>query len=205
MKRDIVLHGHLREAFGGPFHLEVATPAEAVRALCVLLEGFPGKLREGSYRLVRGPLEGGLELGEDQLTLGLGRAGELHLVPELAGGKRGGLGKVILGVALIGVAFAAAPAAGLGETAFSVFGEAVTFGRIALTGAALALGGVAQLLTPAPKVRDFSAAERPDQRPSFLFNGPVNVAEQGLPVPLVYGQARAGSVVVSAGISTEEI
>lgn len=51
----------------------------------------------------------------------------------------------------------------------------------------------------------FADRDRPDQRPSFIFRGPTNVIEQGTPVPLVYGKMRTGSVVVSAGIISEEL
>ncbi len=43
------------------------------------------------------------------------------------------------------------------------------------------------------------------QRPSFLFNGSTNTSEQGSPVPLVYGQMRTGSVLISVGVQTENI
>ena len=56
-----------------------------------------------------------------------------------------------------------------------------------------------------PEIPDFGELESPDQRSSFIFNGAVNISSQGTPVPLVYGQMRTGSVVVSAGINTEEV
>lgn len=66
-----------------------------------------------------------------------------------------------------------------------------------------AIGLVSQMLAPSPTTSEGSA--RPDENPSFLFNGAVNVVEQGYPVPLVYGKHMVGSVVVSAGISVEDI
>jgi predicted phage tail protein len=45
----------------------------------------------------------------------------------------------------------------------------------------------------------------PENKPSFLFDGPVNTIAQGHPVPVGYGEMYVGSAVISAGIVTEEI
>lgn len=206
---EIVLHGALKARYGGPFLLNVSTPVETIRALCSQLKGFEETIREGAYRLVRGDLKTGMQLCEDELLFNLGKAKEFHIVPVPAGAKRGGAGKIILGVALVGITLAA-PGVGFagawnGATIGGIAGG-VTYGSVVGgLGVSLILSGVSSLLTPTPQVQDYSQRERPDQRPSFLFNGPVNTAEQGLPVPLVYGQVRTGSVVVSAGITTDNI
>jgi predicted phage tail protein len=70
-------------------------------------------------------------------------------------------------------------------------------------GVSLAIHGVAQLLAPAPTTNNASAAV--DQRQSFLFGGQSNISAQGGPVPLVYGRMRVGSVMVSAGVVTEQL
>ena len=40
---------------------------------------------------------------------------------------------------------------------------------------------------------------------SFSFSGIVNVAQQGLPVPVCYGRVITGSVVISAGLNSEQL
>ncbi|WP_086932191.1 hypothetical protein [Agarilytica rhodophyticola] len=64
------------------------------------------------------------------------------------------------------------------------------------------VGGAAAGIAP-----ESSAYEsRDDENVSALFNGGVNTTEQGICVPVVYGEVgRAGSAVISAGISVEEI
>lgn len=203
---EIILHGELKKRYGKSFSMDVATPAEAVHALCSQLEGIEKDIRAGVFRLIRGDFKKGTALGEEDLHFNLGKTKEFHIVPVPAGAKRGGFGKVVLGIALVGVTLATG-----GATAGSFaggFGGALGghLGTVVGSlGVSMVLGGVSQLLTPAPRVTDYSQRERPDQRPSFLFNGAVNVAEQGLPIPLVYGQMRTGSVVVSAGITTDNI
>ena len=68
---------------------------------------------------------------------------------------------------------------------------------------AVTLSYVASILAPSPSTTDGGAG--PAQRPSFLFNGAVNVVEQGYPVPLVYGIHTTGSVVVSVGVDVAEL
>ena len=56
----------------------------------------------------------------------------------------------------------------------------------------LATGFIMRSLFKPPK------QEEEKQTRSFLFSGPENVAQQGLPVPLGYGRLLTGSIVVSA-------
>jgi predicted phage tail protein len=131
-------------------------------------------------------------------------AAPISFVPVVAGA--GAAGRILAGIALIALAFipgigtatAAAIAAGA-KAGFTVVGTAL-FGL----GASLALGGVAQLLTPAPKVPQGSDSQD-DPRKSYSFSGIQNVSRQGVPVPIVYGETLVGSVVISAGIDTVQV
>ncbi|WP_316979956.1 tail assembly protein [Shumkonia mesophila] len=210
---EVHLHGSLAR-FGGPFSLDIVTPAEAVRAL-FQVDGFREAIAEGEFRV----LAGSREVDEDGLRMTIGSAGRVDIHPVAAGGKSNGVGKVIIGAALMVVAIYAAPVAvaaagggtvagtGMGATAFTVagIGLEVTYANIAMFGASMILGGIAQALTPVPGVQDFGQFESADQRASFLFNGPVNTTEQGGPVPLIIGRAIVGSRVISAGMTAERI
>ena len=55
-----------------------------------------------------------------------------------------------------------------------------------------------QMLTKTPKFE--AGADRPDNKPSYAFDGPLNTTAQGNPVPLAYGKILAGSQVISAGL-----
>lgn len=207
----IVLHGALKRQFGGPFALDVATPAEAFRALEA---NFPGRflaaVKDGIYRIVRGDRKTGMALDTGELTFGLGTA-DLHIIPLARGAGRKGGAKAVIGVAIMAVAIVASQGAasgasgllsGLGETAFSVLGMDITYGNIAMFGLSMTLNGVSQMLSPQPQARDLQPV---DQRQSYLFSGPANLTEQGGAVPLIYGRCRVGSTVVSAGIDTAQM
>lgn len=211
MIREVYLHGSLKARFGGPFSLDVSSPAEAVRALGSQLEGFFEAIRAGSWHVLRGELEEPVPCDQETLLLMLGRVQEVHILPEASGGKKGGLGQALLGVVIVAAAVVAAPLTGggslaLGSTALSLGGlGAITFADIAFVGLSLALTGVSSILAPSPSAPDVGVNEPPDQRPSHLFNGEVNVSEQGHPVPVGCGRFRVGSIVVSAGISAERV
>ena len=199
MLRTVTLHGALAE-FGGPYHWDVATPREAVRALILQLKGFREALREGSYRIIRGPRAIGIDLSEEAMLFRLGPGTELHIVPVVSGAgspSRGAAtGKIIAGSALIGLALLTGFApAGAGVVELAGIGlPAGATNAFAAIGIGLVLSGVAGLLTKVPQ-----------QNESFIFGGNTNVDTQGGPVPLVYGTMLVGSVVVSAGLFTEAL
>jgi predicted phage tail protein len=72
---------------------------------------------------------------------------------------------------------------------------------LAGVGITLILGGVAQLLTPTPKI----SKDEGDPRKSFSFSGIQNTNRAGVPVPVVYGETLVGSVVISAGIDIVQV
>lgn len=210
----IVLHGALKREFGGPFSFEVASPAEAFRALEA---NFPGRffaaVRDGVYRIVRGDRKKGLALGPDQLTFGLGSA-DLHIIPLARGSagsqrSKGGV-KAVIGVAMMAVAIVATEgaASALLAGSFKEFGTLMgaggllSWGTVASYGLSMTLAGVSAMLSPQPKAQDLQPV---DQRQSYLFNGPVNLTEQGGAVPLIYGRCRVGSTTISAGIDVEQV
>lgn len=213
MMRAIYLHGHLAERFGDqPFHFDVNSVAEAGRALASQIPDFRRVARAGQYQCVVGEREGRKFLiGYEELVWNVGGAPEIHFVPVTAGAKNRGAIKMVLGAVIFAAAvvFAQPAAAGAGflggNMAASTGFLGITYGNIALFGAAMALQGAAAMLSPTPEVGDIGTREPADQRASFLFSRPVNVTQQGHPVPLIFGRFLVGSVVGSSGISVEQI
>ena len=79
-------------------------------------------------------------------------------------------------------------------------GVGVTLGLGAVVAGSMMLMGGAS-----PTMSNYSNAEPVAQKASFIFNGAVNVIEQGGPVPLIYGRHLSGSTVISAGTTTEQL
>ncbi|RED06998.1 tail assembly protein [Ectopseudomonas oleovorans] len=193
--RVVRLYGVLGARFGRVHRLVVNSAAEAVHALAVQLQGFEQFFYEAKDRgMVFAVFHGRRNIGEDELGHPPGRA-EIRIAPVIAGSKKAGLVQTVIGVALIVAAtvvtggFAGVAAGGL-------------WGTIGAVGISLALGGVTQMMTKQPKGLD--ANDRPDNSPSYSFNGPVNTQAQGNPVPLLYGRMIVGSAVLSAGIYAQD-
>lgn len=191
--RTVRLYGRLGATFGRRFHLAVSSPADAVRALCSQLQGFERYLMESKDRgMAYAVFIGKRNLSEVELDTPPGDD-DIRIAPVLLGAKEGGWFQIILGAALIAVA---AFATGGLSLAFSA--GAGIWGSVALAGVSMILGGVVQLLAPSPKAA--GSRDRPENTPSYAFNGPVNTQAQGNPVPLLLGKMVIGSAVASAGI-----
>lgn len=189
----VILYGHLAKRFGRRHRYAIRTPQEAIRALCANKKGFREYLIEHSkpgYRVLVG------KEPRDMEGLAYPADDVIKIVPVTAGAGRG-LGQVILGAALI------ISAPWLSSTMFSAnlaLSTGYTLGFAAKgLGTALVLGGIGQMLTKTPSVKN---QERPANLPSFVFNGAVNTTQQGNPVPVAYGRLIVGSQVISAGLSS---
>lgn len=190
------LSGALGKRFGREYrlHLDTQTPAEAIRALSAMLDGFKAYLSSASERGIefavwRGRGKHAENIGIDNLRDPAG--GDIRIAPVHAGAKNGGILTTIVGAVLVFVGFAI--------SGFS-FGTLSPLGAIFVTaGIGMIAGGVVQMLSPQPKVG--KAADSPDNQASATFNGPVNTTAQGGPVPVLYGgPMEIGSAVISAGI-----
>jgi predicted phage tail protein len=184
MLRKIKLYGKLAKFIGHRvLEADVATAAEAVRFLLANWPELEAHMSDQHYRVSIGTYD--LEL--EELHHPAGQA-PISFVPVVAGA--GAVGRIIAGIALI---------------ALAIFVPLGIFALPVLSlGASLVLGGVAQLLTPTPKVPQ-GADNQDDPRKSYSFSGIQNTSRAGTPVPIVYGETVVGSVVISAGIDTVQV
>lgn len=200
--KTVMLYGFLGRQFGRVHRYDVRTPAEAVRALSVTLEGFRKALVDGgSYRVLIG---GKSDICRDQMCDPVSGSETIRVIPVVAGAGRG-VGQIILGAAIIVAAFYTGGAS-LSASGFMAGGITTTFwGGIAVgIGSSLVMGGVSQMLF-SPKGAG-APNERPENMPSYTFDGAVNTVAQGNPVPVLYGGPLiVGSQVISAGLSVEQI
>jgi predicted phage tail protein len=205
----ICLYGALGNQFGRVHQYDVSTPAEAVKALSVTLKGFKQALIDGgSYKILIG---GKTDLDISETVNPVSDRETIRIVPVIAGASSGPL-KIIAGAALI--YFSGGLAAGFGATgsaagvAGATAGTAgfagITAGTFSAIGVSLVIGGVSQLLF-SPQSGAGDSQERPENKPSFIFNGAVNTTRQGNPVPLCYGRMIVGSQVISAGLKVAQI
>jgi predicted phage tail protein len=186
MLRKIKLYGPLAKFVGRRvFKADVANAAEAVRFLLVNFPKLEAHMAEQHYRVSVGDYD----LMLDELHDPAGQQ-EIKIVPVLAGA--GATARIIAGAALIAVGFLVPGIGALGVQ------------LIVGVGATLVLGGVAQLLTPTPRINQGDDSQD-DPRKSYSFSGIQQTSRQGVPVPIVYGETIVGSVVISASIDTEQV
>ncbi|MGZ3743536.1 MAG: tail assembly protein [Pseudobdellovibrionaceae bacterium] len=188
--RTIRLYGELGNKFGETFTLEVASPAEAVRALCVQLDGFQKYLLDSEKNNIGFKVfDASHLLNEKQLIMH--GTGEIKIVP-LVGGANGEF-RVLVGSALIGAALIANS---------YIPGNPVS-PYLMNAGIALAVGGAIQMIVGPPEAPKIH--EKPENTPSYVFSGAVNTTAQGHPVPVGYGRMVVGSAVISAGLSVHSL
>jgi len=213
--KSIVLHGALAEFTGqSEYRVEVSDAREAFSWLFAMFPHARNLFKTQNWNIFYGDPEDKelpmWSLGADEFTIGTSRD-EIHIAPEVCGlGGSNGTIKTVVGIIIIAAAvfFSGGTLAGLATAAPGALGAAgATYGTIAYVGAAMALSGIAQMLTPMPDMSAGGTTDRnaADQRPSYLFNGAVNVLEEGGAVPIIYGLHRVGSTVISSGVEIEQI
>ena len=198
--RVIRVYGRLAKFLGRRvFRAEVASAAEAMRFLVANFPQIEGHMNDQRYRVKLGPRA----IGEDELQEPAG-AQEISIVPVIGGA--GAVGRIIAGVALIAGAFI------IGQPWLGAFAFTIITG----IGASLALGGVAQLLTPVPRfdtaVPRFDTGgnrgqldEAQDPRKTYSFSGIQNNTRLGLSAALIYGRRVVGSNIVSQEIDVVQV
>jgi predicted phage tail protein len=226
--RRINLEGELGEKFGKVWHLNVKSPAEAVRAIDAQRRGFrkyfldTGEKGIG-YEVIIG--DQGLQQ-EEALLYPTPMRDDYTFVPIPQGGKSRAFGMILMGVAIFVTAGMASGAFAMmqGGMAPMITGSAVegtlaaggmqafsgsTFAQAfaaqgfmtqqaLLMGGALMFGGVAALLAP---TNDSSAG---NEEQSYLFDGAINSVKQGTPIPILYGRLTVGGAVISASIKSNQ-
>jgi len=215
MEKEIRVYGPLAKFVGfRRIMAEVSNAAEAVRMLIANFPGLEQHMIEHDYKVVVDRYEADVE------EIAYPASQTIQIIPVI-GGAGGGVGKVIVGVALVAAAIVFAPTIGgfLGLGAGAVTsGAAGTMAAITTIAGTIGIGliglGVSQMLTPTPKLNatgqgfarqgaTSSEGTAQDPQDSYSFSGIQNTSKQGVPVPLIYGETVVGSIVISAGIDID--
>ena len=197
MLRTVRLYGELAE-FVGHKELDavINSTADAMRFLVSNFPGLESHMADRYYQV----LVDDYEIGEEDIHNPIGQS-DISIVPVITGAG-GNTGRFLLGAVLIGVGvlsggtgFALNPTQG-----FGFFGSGLA-AQVANLGVGLVLLGVSDLLYQKPK----DVVNEQDPRISFSFSGVQNTSRAGTSHPIVYGEIITGSVVISAGIDTNQV
>ena len=206
MLRKIKLYGELAKFLGQKtFEAEVHSAAQAIKFLIVNFPQLEKHMADRYYKVT----VGNWELEEKELHYPNGND-DVKIIPVVGGEGGRGLGKVLLGAAIIGGVFLTGGASftfaqGLTFQTGTIAGVG-SYGAVAAkaavyVGGFLVLNGISQMLTPVPPVLE----REQDPRLSFNFSGIQNTSRAGVAVPVIYGEVLTGSVVISAGIETAQV
>lgn len=148
-----------------------------------------------SYEIQRG--KDFLESPEELL---LSISSEDIIITEVPSGSKTGAGKILAAAAIITI-MVLQPQLFFTTTFQGVTGAAPTLaaanglsiaGKVAaMVAVNLANTGMAQLMAPGPE------SDGGPENQGYFFDGPVNNVEQGLPVPVCYGELRVGGAPIS--------
>ena len=196
---EVKLLGELGKRFGRKHKFMAHSPRDIFSALSHQIEGFKDYFCNAhekgiGFKLVDGDPDG---MDYENVLMGCRR---LIIAPIISGG--GSIGKILIGVALIALAFI--PIAG--QAAFAGFvaakgAFAIGSGILFSLGTTLVLTGIAQLLTPTP-----DAQKETDRKDSFLFDRASDLTVQGQPVPILYGKFLASSpLIISSALTTQQV
>jgi predicted phage tail protein len=207
---EVSLLGELGRKFGRKYSFMASSPKDIFSALCNQLEGFKEYMSNAhedgiGFRLVDDDPE-----GMDYANLVMG-CRKLIIAPIVSGG--GTIGRILIGVALVALAFIpgigwAAGAAATSQSALlggigGTVGSFMLSGTIMFSlGTSLILSGIASLLAP-PVNNPKSDTAKKD---SFLFDRAAELTTQGSPVPILYGRFLAASpLIISSAITTQQV
>nr|DAI77040.1 MAG TPA: tail assembly protein [Caudoviricetes sp.] len=191
----IKLSGSLASLFGREHQRLIGPTREAFRALSATIPGFEKFMNTSNTRgMTFAVFVDKKNVTKDDLDFPNGGR-TIRIVPVIMGSKRAGVLQTILGAVLVVVGV-------LGSTIGQAWGGGVWGPAAWKIGAAMMVGGVAQMLSPQPG--GLSSKQDADNKASYAFGGVTNTTAQGNPVPLAYGKRRIGGAIISAGIYVED-
>ena len=199
MLRTVKVYGHLAEHCGqSVFEALVRVPADATKFLLCNFPELRSLMRDGYYKVAVGKFDLQLADHPEQLHYPMAADDVVKVIPVVSGAGGRGLGAILAGAALIGVAIASGGAGfAFGAKGVGFIGAGAAPSALAAAagnlGLALTLGGIATMITPVPKPPELGG----EGQGGFAFSGLQNTSQEGIPVPVVYGEMIVGSVVLS--------
>ena len=218
MIQTVRLLGELGQRYGVEHrYTNLRTPAEAIKLLCINHPELQQELITAhehgiGYRVIQAETD----LDYPDLRLPIGQH-DLIVTPVIAG-SGGGVGRILIGAALVAGAFFT------GGATIGLLGLAAPIAvstALGAIGASLILGGVSQLLSPQPTIGNLgsnrlgsgdslstdgpqSVTRGTDGRQSYAYTGAANTVGVGATIPVAYGEVLIGSQLLSANVDVTD-
>lgn len=186
----VVFYGDLQQ-YGKRFDLKVENAGEAMRALFAQIAGLRQHIAQGGYFVRVARKDVSEQSIQDDFKKELNDGDVIHVVPEVTGA--GKYSQIIIGAVMIGAAFFT------GGASIALWGAATQ--AMAIAGASMMLGGVAQLLVKQPSF----GTDEVDKPKSSSFSNLGNQAAEGSCVSIAFGHIRVGAKTISQSVESYKI
>lgn len=192
---NVTIHGELGAIYGRSHKFKVSKLLEITKALNANMRGFKNflltKSSEGLDYVFIDPSNPTKKWNSAEDLLEEVAPKEVHIVPVVGGSA---VFSAIMAVAgAIGGALAAAGAA------------LMSGGFLANLAVGLLIQGVMSLLFPVELPKAPQEAKSRIDHSSYIFTNLENNVVQGFPIPLLYGELRVGSNVISTNVISEDL
>ncbi len=191
--KKIKLFGDL-QTFKSDWELHVKTPGEALRAIDANRPGFLRATEAGDYVAIL------VDSDNPEMTRQVTMdnnfapwANEVLMIIPRTGGD--------IPAAAVAAAFTAIGVTGVTATSFVVLAATALIN----VGLSIALSALANVITGNKQSVAAANTETPENKPSFVSNGPVNVVRAGHPHPIIVGEFLCGSIVLSSQVHVKDI
>ena len=188
--KKIKVYGKLRQFLGQSyFEAAVKSPQQAIAFLMANFEGVEKHMNDQFYKIKMG----GRTVTEEFLTMS--GQGDIQIIPVATGA-----GPLVIGAVVTGAGYLAS----LSSVPF-IAGAVAT--ALTTVGISMIVGGVVEMIAPTQPASNISQVgdTDPSIRGSYSFSGIQNVANAGVPIPIIYGSVFTGSVIISAGSDTAQV
>lgn len=192
----VILHGRLKELCPSGLEFEGDSVAEVVNGLCRQTKAFNVNFDQPKHcvKVV------GYDTTESLFEPFKTPIQEIHLVPQMGGGKGGGFFRVFIGAVLIAAAFFTGGASLAGTLAFGTTTYASLMFNLGLS---LVLGGLLELISPAPKMDGSGNVQDPEG--SKYLGASQNTVKIGTRIPLLYGEHMAYGQYLSFDVDAVDV
>jgi len=188
----VYIHGKLGKIFGEYHELDISRKIDVIKAIDANRKGFKKTIISAFKKDIHfdaiDPKESKQSFKSIDEFLNQPAPEELHIVPAVGGS--GPLAPIFIAISK------AAAAVG------SFLTGGTFLGNLAM---GILLQGIQMLLTPQPKSPASQKVDSKLAQASYLFSSLENQAVQGFAIPLLYGELRVGSSIITVNILNEDI
>lgn len=183
--------------FGSLWNVKAKYIRDVFKLISCQTPGFKEYLKEAVDNGADIQIKRGSEIVTDEKNLLLSLGKDDLFISLVPSGSKSNVGKIITGAILIwvGMQIGLPPEVTAEAGSFSGLTTAQQIQQIAsLATIGIGMGmisqGVAGLLVPGPETDG-------EKNEGYLFDGPINTTQQGLPVPVLYGELIVGGATIS--------